>query len=145
MAGSCVSRKFDHARVRVGSCSTEEGLPVVDRSTTGSNSGDPGGQSVDRGAAHGTDLDAVDGLKHLAKVRVDRRFGRPMSRKAGPGGPAYFILVLGRLPTRQGSLRDSAALRVLVRLTATLDASRLSTTEALERSTVARDPRATYR
>ncbi len=44
--------------------------PVVDRSTTGSNSGVFGGQSVDGCPAQRTRPDAVDDLKHLAKVRV---------------------------------------------------------------------------
>jgi hypothetical protein len=42
----------------------------VDRSTTGSNSADPGGQSVDGRAARRTRRDVLDELKHLAKVRV---------------------------------------------------------------------------
>jgi hypothetical protein len=45
-------------------------LELVDRSTTGSNSCEPSGRSVDGGIAQRTGLDAVDELKHLAKVRV---------------------------------------------------------------------------
>lgn len=105
-----------------------------------------GGNWVDGRPRCGTGPDHQDQFQHLAKVRVDHRFCRLKSTKAGPGGPAHFILVLGCFPTRQGSLRDSAALRVLVRLTATLDApTSLSTAEALEKSTFARDPRAKHR
>ena len=43
---------------------------VVDRSTTGSNSGGFGGRSVDGRPAQRNRQDALDELKHLAKVRV---------------------------------------------------------------------------
>jgi hypothetical protein len=43
---------------------------VVDRSTTGLNSGGLGGHSEDGGPAQRIRLDTVDELKHLAKVRV---------------------------------------------------------------------------
>ena len=46
-----------------------------------------------------------------------------MRSQAGPQGPAATIVLLHKTPTRQGSLRDSAALRVLARLTAPLDVS----------------------
>ena len=49
----------------------QEGVDlVVDRSATGSNSGAFGGQSVDGCPAQRTRPNAVDDLKHLAKVRV---------------------------------------------------------------------------
>jgi hypothetical protein len=44
--------------------------PVVDRSTTVLNSGGFGGPCVDGRPARRTRHDAVDELKHLAKVRV---------------------------------------------------------------------------
>ena len=43
---------------------------VVDRSTTGLNSGESGGRSVDGRPVQRTGLDALDEFKHLAKVRV---------------------------------------------------------------------------
>ena len=80
-----------------------------------------------RGSRSGGWLGLVDRNPHLSKVRVDQRFGRLRAERPGPSGPAYFILVLGRSSDTSRSLRDSAALRVLARLTATLDVSRLST------------------
>lgn len=46
--------------------------------------------------------------------------------QAGPGGPAIFSMRPVTCPTRKGSLRDSAALRVLARLSAPLDVSAAS-------------------
>jgi len=46
------------------------GLGVVDRSTTGFDSGGFGGRSVDGRPGHRTRRETMDELKHLAKVRV---------------------------------------------------------------------------
>jgi hypothetical protein len=46
---------------------------VVDRSTAGSYSGDPGVRSLDGGAVQNTGLNSLDQFKHLARVLVCQR------------------------------------------------------------------------
>lgn len=58
------------ARVPCAGSSFERSNLVVDRSTTGMNSGAFGGLSVDGRPVQRTRQDTVDELNHLAKVRV---------------------------------------------------------------------------
>jgi hypothetical protein len=98
---------------------TQEGVAVVDRSTTGSNSSDPGGQSADAVATHATGLDTVDELNHLAKVRVAG--SNPVFRSIKVPGQSGFVKLLAAMthPNRDGAIAkvsvEGSSVRVVSR------------------------------
>jgi hypothetical protein len=87
--------------------------PVVDRSTTGSTSDNPGGQSVDVGGARWAAVDALDELKHLAKVRVAG--SNPVFRSIRAGQGRCFdldaVCLLSRVLTRSRLVHASDEVR----------------------------------